>query len=110
MAVLPTLQRQRHPLAAGEAQRRLLAALPLSRSFEAALTDTGLEPLHPTGIETLQMNVGKRCNQTCGHCHVDAGPDRTEMMTRETAELCIRALRNTEIPTVRSEERRVGKE
>ena len=75
MAVLPTLQRQRHPLAAGEAQRRVLAALPLSRSFETALLEAGLEPLHPTGLEILQINLGKRCNQTCGHCHVDAGPD-----------------------------------
>ena len=35
-------------------------------------------------IETLQINVGKLCNQTCHHCHVDAGPKRTEIMTRDT--------------------------
>jgi radical SAM/Cys-rich protein len=48
----------------------------------------------------LQINVGKLCNQICRHCHVDAGPDRMEQMTRETAELCIRALEPTDIPTV----------
>ena len=37
-------------------------------------------------LRTLQINVGKRCNQTCRHCHVEAGPRRMEMMTRETAE------------------------
>jgi radical SAM/Cys-rich protein len=100
MAVLPTLQRQRHPLAAGEAQRRVLAALPLSQSFETALADTGLEPLHPTGIEVLQMNVGKRCNQTCGHCHVDAGPDRTEMMSAEVVDACLGVLAGFGIGTL----------
>ncbi len=36
-------------------------------------------------FETLQINVGRKCNQTCTHCHVDAGPTRTEMMTEEVA-------------------------
>ncbi len=80
MPVLPTLQKQRHPLAGGDAQRRRLAELPLARSFEESLGGAGLFPLRPTRIEILQINVGKRCNQTCRHCHVDAGPDRTEMM------------------------------
>src|SRR5712691_3233376 len=100
MAVLPTLQRQRHPLAAGAAQRRVLAALPLSRSFEAALSESGLHPLHPAGTEILQMNVGKRCNQTCGHCHVDAGPDRTEMMSTEVVDACLRVLADSGIGTL----------
>jgi radical SAM/Cys-rich protein len=100
MAVLPTLQRQRHPLAGGGAQCRLLAARPLSRSFETALTDAGLEPLRPTGIEILQMNVGRRCNQTCGHCHVDAGPDRTEMMSPEVVDACLRVLAGAGIGTL----------
>lgn len=46
------------------------------------------------------MNVGKRCNQTCQHCHVDAGPDRKEVMTREVMEACIKFLSQTEIPTL----------
>jgi radical SAM/Cys-rich protein len=60
----------------------------------------GLAPLTATGVQVFQINVGKFCNQTCRHCHVDAGPERTEQMTRETAELCIRALARTDIPTV----------
>ena len=53
-----------------------------------------------TGISVFQINVGKLCNQTCRHCHVEAGPDRKERMTRETAELCMSALEKTSIPTV----------
>jgi len=60
----------------------------------------GFSPLHATGITVFQINVGKFCNQTCRHCHVDAGPDRQEKMTRETAQLCIAALSRTDIPTV----------
>ena len=51
-------------------------------------------------IEVLQINIGKLCNQTCRHCHVDAGPDRREVMTRETMTLCLEALEKTTIPTV----------
>ena len=53
------------------------------------------------GIEVLQVNVGKLCNQTCRHCHVDAGPDRREVMTRETMAACLDAgRRRANIPTV----------
>jgi radical SAM/Cys-rich protein len=100
VTALPTLRRQRHPLAAGAAQRRLLAELPLSRSFEAALTASGLEPLRPMDTDVLQLNVGKRCNQTCGHCHVDAGPDRTEMMSTEVVDICLRVLASSGIGTL----------
>jgi radical SAM/Cys-rich protein len=48
----------------------------------------------------LQLNLGKVCNQTCTHCHVDAGPDRRESMSRETAELCLRVLEDSDIPTL----------
>ena len=100
MAVLPTLQKQRHPLASGAAQRRRLAELPLPRSFESALRTAGLYPLRPRGIDILQINVGKRCNQTCRHCHVDAGPGRTEMMAESTVDTCLRVLRDHDIPTL----------
>ena len=46
----------------------------------------------------LQVNVGKVCNQTCRHCHVDAGPDRPESMSRETVDLCLAALARTRHP------------
>ena len=57
----------------------------------------GLFPLKATGVEIFQVNVGKMCNQVCKHCHVDAGPDRKEIMTRETMQLCLNILNNTDI-------------
>jgi radical SAM/Cys-rich protein len=57
--------------------------------------------LRPGAIEIFQINVGKLCNMTCRHCHVDAGPDRaSEQMDRETAEACLRALDRTSAHTV----------
>jgi radical SAM/Cys-rich protein len=46
------------------------------------------------------VNVGYQCNQTCKHCHVDAGPDRKEVMTRETMQQCLEVLDWTKIPTL----------
>lgn len=68
--------------------------------FSEKLRESGLHPLKPTGIEIFQVNVGYMCNETCKHCHVDAGPDRKEIMTRETMELCLDAVRGTDIGTV----------
>ncbi len=48
--------------------------------------------LRPISVDTLQVNVGKLCNQACLHCHVDASPKRTEQMDRPTAERCIEVL------------------
>ena len=91
---------RRLPLADAKRQSTQLSDLEMDADFEQALTDEGLWPLRPTSIDVLQINVGKLCNQTCRHCHVDAGPDRTEVMTRETAEACLDALRRSSIPTV----------
>ena len=68
--------------------------------FDSRLTQSEMGRLEATGIGVFQINVGKLCNQTCIHCHVDAGPLRSEVMTRETAELCMQVLASTEIPTV----------
>lgn len=54
--------------------------------FSDRVHGSGLAVLRRGGITTLQVNVGKRCNQACLHCHVEAGPKRTESMSRETAE------------------------
>jgi radical SAM/Cys-rich protein len=94
-----TLLGKQNPLASSAAQLKVLADSPCL-SFGARLEQSGLHPLRATGITVFQINVGKWCNQTCRHCHVDAGPDREERMTRETAELCIRALAKSDIPTV----------
>jgi len=70
------------------------------RPFDDALAEADLHPLTATGVEIFQINVGKLCNQTCKHCHVDAGPHRTESMSRETAELALAALDQTDAHTV----------
>ena len=59
-----------------------------------------MAPLRAAAISVLQINVGKRCNQTCRHCHVDAGPDRTEVMPPEVIEACLRFLDASDIPTL----------
>ena len=98
--VLPTLRKQGAPLADGAAQRARLDAVPLPRSFAEALRSANLYPLRPTAIEILQINVGKRCNQTCRHCHVDAGPDRAEVMPRAVIEACLGVLERARIPAL----------
>jgi radical SAM/Cys-rich protein len=69
-------------------------------SFEEKLQQTGAFPLQATGVEIFQVNVGKMCNQVCKHCHVVAGPDRKEFMTRETMQLCQDLLAKSNIMTV----------
>ena len=97
---LLTLLNSRHPLAEAAAQRATLAALPLTRTFERAVASAGHDPLRTTNVAVLQMNVGRRCNQACHHCHVDAGPDRTEVMTPEVVDACLRFFEASEIPTL----------
>lgn len=60
--------------------------------FQHKLEGIGLYPLRPTTLEIFQVNIGKMCNQVCKHCHVDAGPDRKEIMTPETMQDCLDVL------------------
>lgn len=60
--------------------------------FDDALRDAGTASLTRHEVTTLQINVGKLCNQACNHCHVEAGPKRTEIMTAETAARVIELL------------------
>jgi radical SAM/Cys-rich protein len=62
-------------------------------TFQNAISAHGIAELRPRQIHTLQVNVGKYCNQTCRHCHVDAGPQRTEIMSAEVAAHVISALK-----------------
>src|SRR5262249_51450057 len=96
---LPTLLRQGNPLAEPRQQLRVLAEAG-QPAFERTLANSGLGPLRATGIEVLQVNVGKLCNQTCRHCHVDAGPERREVMSRETMAVCLDVLARAGIPTL----------
>jgi radical SAM/Cys-rich protein len=66
-------------------------------SFDEKLGDVNL---FAERIDTLQVNVGKLCNQACKHCHVDASPIRTEIMAREVIEDCLNVLRKYKIPTL----------
>lgn len=69
-------------------------------TFAQSLRAHGLAPLQPVEPRVFQVNMGKMCNQACKHCHVDAGPDRTEIMSRETLEQCLAFLAATSIPVV----------
>ncbi len=69
--------------------------------FQQKLEQSNLYPLKPAQVEIFQVNIGKMCNQTCRHCHVDAGPDRKEIMTKETMQQCIEGLKtNPNMKTV----------
>ncbi|HSD67478.1 MAG TPA: arsenosugar biosynthesis radical SAM (seleno)protein ArsS [Vicinamibacteria bacterium] len=97
---LRSLQARGHDLASPLAQRAALARSG-APSFEEVLARHGRAPLEAHAIEVLQVNVGRLCNQTWAHCHVDAGPDRREVMSRETAEQVLELLRrHPEIPTL----------
>ncbi|WP_115870152.1 arsenosugar biosynthesis radical SAM (seleno)protein ArsS [Marinoscillum furvescens] len=99
---MKSLSRQQHELARAEKQVGILddyesIGIP---SFQQKLENIGLFPLKPTNLEIFQINVGKMCNQVCKHCHVDAGPDRTEIMTRDTMEQILEAVKGSEVQTI----------
>lgn len=64
-------------------------------TFAKKIKETNQFPLRPKKLEILQINLGYMCNQVCAHCHVDAGPDRKEIMTIKTMEQCLEVIRNT---------------
>ncbi|WP_029034176.1 arsenosugar biosynthesis radical SAM (seleno)protein ArsS [Salinimicrobium terrae] len=63
--------------------------------FKDKIAGGGAYPLKPKKLEILQLNLGYMCNQVCSHCHVDAGPDRKEIMTRETMQLCLGVIKKS---------------
>lgn len=69
-------------------------------TFQKHLEKQGSWPLKPNKLEIFQMNLGYMCNQTCKHCHVDAGPDRKEIMTRETMQYCLDIMKSSGIKTL----------
>jgi radical SAM/Cys-rich protein len=101
-----SLQIRRSPLAEPQYQIVRLEAVPLEHlpgrgDFEATIAESGCEKLVAGAIEVFQINLGKLCNMTCRHCHVDAGPDRwLEVMSRETVDSCLAALDRTDAHTV----------
>jgi radical SAM/Cys-rich protein len=98
---LPTLLNTRSPLASPGAQRAALdGAMAKGPGFGEMTAASGHAALAPTRTTVLQINVGKRCNQACHHCHVDAGPDRREVMPDDVMEACLALLERTDIPAV----------
>ena len=104
MSVLKSLKKLNHELADKKVQLKQLSQgkfvtgeWPL---FTDKLNSCGFSPLRPSGIEIFQVNVGYMCNQTCKHCHVDAGPDRTEIMSRQTMEEILVILAKYKFPTL----------
>ena len=69
-------------------------------TFAKKIQETGQFPLRPKKLEILQINLGYMCNQVCEHCHVDAGPDRKEIMTKETMLQCLEVIKNTNATTL----------
>ncbi len=69
-------------------------------TFAAKIEETNQFPLRPKKLEVLQINLGYMCNQVCSHCHVDAGPDRKEIMTLDTMHQCLKVIKKTEAHTL----------
>jgi radical SAM/Cys-rich protein len=91
-----SLHRRHAPLESPARQLQLLGSVALRAEFHELAAD-----LAPAQLEVFQVNLGKLCNMTCRHCHVDAGPDRTDaMMDDATVEQVIAALRATRAHTV----------
>ncbi|MEE8241058.1 MAG: radical SAM protein, partial [Nitrospirales bacterium] len=66
-----TLLGRNDQLASSTEQLKILSETKACPPFDTKLHAAGLTPFHATGITILQINVGKLCNQTCRHCHVD---------------------------------------
>jgi len=102
--MIKSLKSRSHDLSSTEKQLEFLnsglfsdGTLP---TFEEKIKSSGYDTLQPTDIEIFQVNVGYMCNMTCKHCHVDAGPDRKEIMTKETIDECLKLLKENKIKTL----------
>ncbi len=88
-----------HQLAQTQKQLDLLQSGPFKDGdlplFKDKIAQSGQFPLKAKKLEILQINLGYMCNQVCAHCHVDAGPDRKEIMTRETMQQCLDVIAQT---------------
>ncbi len=102
-----SLHSRRMPLASPSAQFEILDGVELdagptaSGNFLADVRASGWNHLQPSDLEIFQINLGKLCNMTCRHCHVDSGPDRLdENMDRDTVDACLRAIDLSDPATV----------
>lgn len=98
---LKSLKRRGNYLAKAANQIQLLEKDRLhGMKFTEKLKSHDQFPLRPSPIEILQLNLGYMCDLTCEHCHVDAGPDRKEIMTKETLEQVLKMIDETKVKTV----------
>jgi len=96
-----TLRRRRSPLASTAEQLRVLAAVPIEQKSARVEFETLAGEFGPAELEIFQVNVGKLCNMTCRHCHVDAGPDRVDaIMSDAIVDQVIAAIGRTRAHTV----------
>jgi len=94
------LKTQQRQLSDSEKQLQCLRTAAKVVPFRERLMEAGLLPLVSSGISVMQVNLGKVCNLSCKHCHMDAGPTRTESMSRETAANCLAVLDKNGIPAL----------
>lgn len=101
---ITSLHKRRSQLAKSQKQLDLLSngifangELP---TFEQKLKTTLQFPIQLRPLEIIQINLGYMCNQVCAHCHVDAGPDRKEIMTKETMQQCLSLIQQTNAHTL----------
>ena len=107
-----SLAYREHPLATKKKQQEFLEQSPFLSAkdnsenkdplspFKEKVKASHSYPLRPEALEILQVNLGYLCNQTCKHCHVDAGPDRKEISSLENLELCLDLCEKNKIPTL----------
>lgn len=96
-----TLSRSNNPLADTLIQLDVLNGQAIIDNKFTKFGEMVGKKIKPTGIEIFQLNIGKLCNQTCSHCHVDAGPDKkVENMDKATLEKCLAIIMEHQIPTV----------
>jgi radical SAM/Cys-rich protein len=81
-------------------QLRILGRIGDVPSLEEKIREINGLPLRARGIDVLQINLGRLCNLSCRHCHVNAGPQRTEIMSRRILEKCLDVLATVPISTI----------
>lgn len=99
-----SLKAQQNKIALAQEQLKVLNSTPFSNSvlptFKEKLEEGNQFPLTLKKLDIFQVNIGYMCNQVCEHCHVDAGPDRKEIMTTETMQQCLDAIKISGASTV----------
>lgn len=102
--MLQSLSATQNPLSKTERQLEILSngifRTGILPTFSEKIKQSNQFPMRPSKIEILQINVGYMCNQVCAHCHVDAGPDRKEIMTKETMLQILEVLKTTQVDTL----------